>query len=312
MANKESLISRLPQVRGKYRENADLSKINWFQVGGKAEVVFRPEDTKDLASFIANKPADVPVTVLGVGSNLLIRDGGIDGVVIRLGGGFTECRVEGDRVIVGAGCLNSNMTMLAKEHGIGGLEFLSGVPGSVGGALAMNAGAYGAETKDVLVEAEAVDTKGQVHILTPDKIGYSYRHSNLPQGWIFTKATLQGKKAAPEAIAKIMEEISEKRNATQPVRTRTGGSTFKNPQGQKAWQLIDAAGCRGLKVGDAQLSELHCNFMINTGNATASDLETLGETVRERVFQHSGVKLEWEIRILGNAVSSQDKRSVAA
>jgi UDP-N-acetylmuramate dehydrogenase len=297
-----SLLSRLPPVRGKLRENADLAKANWFQAGGPAEVLFRPEDTQDLADFIARKPSGIAVTVLGVGSNVLVRDGGVDGVVIRLGRGFASAQVEGGRLIVGAGCLNSNAVTAAKEYGIGGLEFLSGIPGSIGGALAMNAGAYGMETAQVLMEAEAVDPQGNSHILNPRDMHYSYRHCGLPEGWIFTRAVLQGKTEDPGVIAARMEEISVQRSSTQPVRSRTGGSTFKNPPGHKAWQLIDAAGCRGLAAGSAQMSELHCNFMINTGSATARDLEALGEEVCKRVFNHSGILLEWEIRIIGKII----------
>jgi len=284
------------------RENADLAKINWFQVGGRAEVLFKPEDAGDLAEFFAGKPNDIPTTIIGVGSNLLIRDGGIDGVVIRLGRGFADCEAQGDRLIVGAACLNSNAVLVAKEHNIGGLEFLSGIPGSIGGALAMNAGAYGVETKDVLIEAEAVDQQGNIHKLTPAQLKYSYRHSELPEGWIFTKATLQGKIENSDVIAARIAEISASRSSTQPIRSRTGGSTFRNPPEKKAWQLIDEAGCRGLQIGGAQMSELHCNFMINTGDATAYDLESLGEEVRKRVFAHSGIMLQWEIKRIGKSV----------
>lgn len=303
-AAESDLIAKLPQVRGKLRGNAELAKANWFQVGGRAEVLFRPEDTEDLAYFTKNKPADIPVTVLGVGSNLLVRDGGIDGVVIRLGRGFAYCRTEGEQLIAGAGCLNSNAVLAAMEDGIGGLEYLSGIPGNIGGALAMNAGAYGNETCNVLVEAEVIDPKGNIHTLKPEQIGYSYRHNGLPEGWIFTQGTFRGKKEDREVIKARIEEISTQRNNTQPVRSRTGGSTFRNPPGHKAWQLIDEAGCRGLRVGGAQISEMHCNFMINTGDATASDLETLGETVRKRVLNHCGITLEWEIKIIGNTTSS--------
>ncbi|HEU5046367.1 MAG TPA: UDP-N-acetylmuramate dehydrogenase [Rickettsiales bacterium] len=312
MPEARELIASLPATRGKMRAGADLSKSNWFQVGGPAEVLFKPEDTEDLAFFIANKPADLPITVLGVGSNLLVRDGGIDGVVIKLGRGFVDCRVEDDRIIAGSGCLNSSVTTLARDHGIGGLEFLSGIPGGIGGALAMNAGAYGTETKDILVEATAVDPQGKIHTLTPQEIAYSYRHCGLPEGWIFTGAVFQGRAESPEIIAKRMEEIALQRNSTQPVRSRTGGSTFRNPEGFKAWKLIDEAGCRGLRVGGAQMSELHCNFMINTGDATAQDLETLGETVIKRVLEHSGISLHWEIRIIGNSTTSLARTGIAA
>ena len=308
---KSDLLSRLPQVRGKYRAQADLSKVNWFQVGGPAEILFKPEDANDLAHFIAHKPHDIDVNVLGVGSNLLVRDGGIEGVVIRLGREFAGCHIEGDRIMVGAGCLNSNAVMVAREHNIGGVEFLSGVPGSIGGALAMNAGAYGNETKNILVEAEVIDPEGRTHILSADKLHYSYRHCGLPQGWIFTRATLQGKKANSELIAMRMEAIAQERKLSQPIRSRTGGSTFKNPAGHKAWQLIDAAGCRGLSVGGAQMSLLHCNFMLNTGHATASDLEALGEEVKRRVLDTSGIMLEWEIKRIGRPLMAEAEMAVA-
>lgn len=301
-----SLFSRLPPVRGRLRAGAELAKTTWFQVGGPAEVLFRPEDADDLAAFLAACPADMPVTVLGASSNLLVRDGGIAGVVIRLGGGFTECRAEDGCLVVGAGCLNGHATQIAQMHGIGGLEFLSGVPGVIGGALAMNAGAYGSDTNAVLLQAEALDRQGMLHIVTPDRLGYSYRHCSLPEGWIFTRAVLQGVPAAPEEIAARMAQIAGERAASQPVRSRTGGSTFKNPPGGlKAWQLIDAAGCRGFQVGAAQMSELHCNFMINTGGATAAELEALGEEVRARVLAHSGVTLEWEIKRIGMPAAQQ-------
>ncbi len=305
------LIARLPDTRGRMRAQADLSKVNWFQVGGAAEVLFKPEDTHDLAHFLAHKPADVCVTVLGVGSNILVRDGGIEGVTLRLGRHFADCHAQGDRIIVGAGCLNSNAVTVAKDHGIGGLEFLSGVPGSMGGALMMNAGAYGSETKDVLVEAEVIDPQGHIHVLSAEKLHYTYRKCGLPEGWIFTRATLQGKEEAREKIAARMQEISVARENTQPIRSRTGGSTFKNPEGQKAWQLIEAAGCRGLHVGGAEMSRKHCNFMINTGNATAHDLETLGEEVRQRVLVHSGITLEWEIKRIGLASAKASRKAVA-
>jgi len=297
-----SLLTKLPKCRGRMRENADLSKINWFRVGGNAEVLFKPEDVEDLSFFLANKPSDIAVTILGVGSNLLIGDGGIDGVVIRLGKKFADCKIEGDKISVGAACLNINAVNFALEHSLGGIEFLSGIPGSIGGALFMNAGAYNRETKDILLEASVIDDKGNLHVLKPEDINYCYRKSNLPPGWIFTSAVLQGTKEDPQIIAERIQEIAGKREATQPIRSRTGGSTFKNPAGHKAWQLIDAAGCRGLQIGDAIMSELHCNFMINLGNATAKDLEDLGEEVRRRVFANSGVELEWEIKRIGKGL----------
>jgi UDP-N-acetylmuramate dehydrogenase len=301
----------MPYLRGRVRANADLSKVNWFQVGGQAELLFKPEDTDDLAYFLAHRPAGMPYFMLGVGSNLLVRDGGIAGAVIRLSKGFADCTVKDNRLTIGAGCLNANAVKVAQEAGIGGLEFLSGVPGTIGGALAMNAGAYGTETKDVLIEAEAVDPSGRVHILTPQGLGYSYRHCSLPEGWIFTRATFEGKRETPSTVAERMEKIAHLREATQPIRSRTGGSTFKNPPGQKAWQLIEAAGCRGLTLGGAQMSEKHCNFMINTGTATAADLEKLGEDVIRRVEAKSGITLEWEIRRIGKALEQEREKAVA-
>ncbi|MCC7049068.1 MAG: UDP-N-acetylmuramate dehydrogenase [Alphaproteobacteria bacterium] len=299
-----SLIERLPAVRGRYSENAVLANTTWFRVGGAAEVMFRPADLDDLADFLAARPADVPVTVIGVGSNLLVRDGGVPGVVIRLGRGFADIRVEGDVVIAGAGALDLNVAHLAAEAGLAGLEFLCGVPGTIGGALRMNAGAYGAEVKDVLVSAKALDPRGRRYCLTPEHIGLAYRHCGLPEGWIFTNARFQGRPGDKVQIARRMADIQAERADTQPVRTRTGGSTFANPPGgpsggHKAWELIDRAGCRGLKRGGAMVSEKHCNFLINAGDATAADIEGLGEEVRRRVFEATGVTLEWEIRRIG-------------
>ncbi len=294
-----SLVDKLPKVRGQYREKASLSKVTWFQVGGKAEILFKPEDAYDLAHFIKNKPKNIHVEVLGVGSNLLVRDGGLDGVVIRLGRNFAQMTCEGNKLHVGAGCLDSNVARFACDNGIGGLEFLIGVPGTIGGALAMNAGAYGNETKDILVSAEAIDEAGNKHTLSCEDMGFAYRSNQIPRSWIFTSAILHGRVGDKEEIEKRMAEIVNQRESTQPVRTRTGGSTFTNPTGNKAWQLIDEAGCRGLTIGGAQVSEKHCNFLINTGNATASDIENLGEEVRRRVKKKSGVDLHWEIKIIG-------------
>ena len=295
-----SLIERLPAVRGRYTEDADLAKTTWFRCGGPAEVLFRPADADDLVEFLASRPADVPVTVIGVGSNLLIRDGGVPGVVIRLARGFTEVTLEdGDRLRAGAGALDLNVALTAQQAGLTGLEFFSGIPGTVGGALRMNAGAYGGEIKDVLIEAEAVDPFGKRHRLDAAAMGFSYRRSTVPAGWIFLSALLQGRQGDPAAIAQRMAEIRKSREETQPTRARTGGSTFKNPDGNKAWQLIDTAGCRGLRIGDAMVSDKQCNFLINTGAATATDIETLGEEVRRRVFEQSGIALEWEIRRIG-------------
>lgn len=302
--NTGRLLDRLPEVRGRYTENAPLSGITWFRVGGPAEVAFRPLDREDLAAFLRAKPADVPLTVIGVGSNLLVRDGGIPGVVLRLGRGFTTIQVEGNDVVCGAACLDRNVAEAAKQASLGGLEFLAGVPGTIGGALRMNAGAYGREIKDALVAADAVDPGGKIHTLGLEDLGLTYRHSSVPADWIFVGARLRGRPDEPEAIARRIAEVQQSRSDSQPIRSRTGGSTFKNPApeqsgGLKAWQLIDKAGCRGLKRGGAQVSEQHCNFLINTGSATAADLEALGEDVRDRVENDSGVRLEWEIRRIG-------------
>ena len=294
------LIARLPAVRGKLRAHADLSRVNWFGVGGAAEALFRPEDEADLAQFMAALPAGIPVTVLGVGSNLLVRDGGIDGVVVRLGRAFVDVRAEGGQVIAGAGALSLHAAQTAQAAVLSGLEFLSGIPGTVGGALAMNAGAYGRETKDALVSARVVDAKGSIQTLSTEEIGYVYRGNHLPPGCIFTQGTFRGQPGEASAMEAEMRRIAKERGESQPVKSRTGGSTFKNPPGHKAWQLIDEAGCRGLKVGAAQVSELHCNFLINTGGAAAAEIEALGEEVRRRVREHSGIELEWEIKRVGN------------
>lgn len=295
----DDLIARLPAVRGRLSAAAPLADITWFRVGGPAEAMFRPADRDDLIAFLKNKPADVAVTVLGVGSNTLVRDGGIDGVVLRLGRGFVEIEVEGDEIVAGAGALDVNVAQTAQMHGIAGLEFLRGIPGTVGGGLRMNAGAYGTEFKDVLVWAEAIDAQGNLHRLSPAEMGFGYRHCDVPEDWIFVAAKLKGRKGDKAEIQARMDEIQAAREGSQPIRSRTGGSTFANPEGHKAWQLVDAAGCRGLVVGDAQVSEQHCNFLINRGNATAADLETLGETVREKVKASSGISLRWEIKRIG-------------
>jgi UDP-N-acetylmuramate dehydrogenase len=294
-----SLIDRLPPVRGRYRENAPLAAITWFRVGGPAEVTFRPADRDDLVAFLRAKPAGVPVAPIGVGSNLLVRDGGVRGVVLRLGRGFAEIVADGHDIVCGAAALDLNVAKVAQAAGIAGLEFLSGVPGTIGGALRMNAGAYGKELESVLVEAEAVDPAGRVHRLSREDFGFAYRQAAVPQDWIFLGARLRGRPETSEAIARRMAEIQEARAGSQPIRSRTGGSTFKNPPGEKAWQLIDRAGCRGLRHGGAMVSEQHCNFLINTGTATAADLEELGEQVRARVRETCGVELEWEIRRIG-------------
>lgn len=298
----DSLIARLPAVRGKLRAAAELAKTNWFGVGGPAEVLFRPADAEDLGAFLNAKPADVAVTVLGVGSNVIVRDGGVDGVVVKLGGTFADATIKGDCIHAGAGALDVHVSQLAQQHGLAGLEFLSGIPGTIGGALRMNAGAYGREINDVLVSAQAIDLQGNLHTLSREELRFTYRRCNgVPEGWIFTSALLRGEPGDKDAIAIRMKKIADERGASQPIKSRTGGSTFKNPDGHKAWQLVDAAGCRGLTIGGAQMSELHCNFMLNTGEASAADLETLGEEVIRRVREHAGVTLEWEIKRIGKA-----------
>jgi len=293
------LIDRLPAVRGRLIEAAPLAGVTWFRVGGPAEVLFKPADLEDLSAFLAEKPEDVPVTVIGVGSNLLVRDGGVPGVTIRLGREFAEIDLDGDRVLVGAAALDLTVAATVCEAGIGGLEFLSGVPGTIGGALRMNAGAYGGEMKDVVVLARAIDAKGLVHELAPEDLGFGYRRSALPEGWLFINAVLQGRQEDSLTVGERMAAIKAKREESQPLRTRTGGSTFANPPGAKAWELIDRAGCRGMTIGGAQVSEKHCNFLVNTGQATAADVEDLGEEVRRRVLAASGIELHWEIRRIG-------------
>ncbi len=292
-------IERLPPLRGRLSLDDDLSRITWFRVGGPAEVMFRPADLSDLQTFLAAKPDDVPLTVIGVGSNLLVRDGGVPGVVIRLGKGFATIAVDGTLVRAGAATPDLYVARAARDAGLAGLEFLCGVPGTVGGALRMNAGAYGSETSDILRRAWAVDPAGTVHELSSAAMGFAYRHCDVPDTWIFTEAELEGRPDDPARIAARMAEIGESRSESQPIRSRTGGSTFANPPGGKAWQLIESAGCRGLRVGGAMVSEQHCNFLINTGGASAADIEALGEEVRRRVRETSGVDLRWEIRRIG-------------
>ena len=305
-AKRPALIDRLPPVRGRYRVRAPLAGVTWFRVGGPAEVMFRPADADDLSAFLAAKPADVPVTVIGVASNLLVRDGGIDGVVVRLGRGFAAIEPDRERpqVYAGAGALDLNVAHVARDAGIAGLEFLSGVPGTIGGALRMNGGAYGGDAAAVVAWAEALDARGSVHRLGAEDIGFGYRTCAVPEDWIFTAAALDGERDDPAEIARRMEAVQGARADSQPVRSRTGGSTFLNPDasaegGAKAWELIERAGCRGLRRGGAVVSEHHCNFLVNTGAATAADLEALGEEVRRRVAAETGVTLEWEIRRVG-------------
>ena len=302
-------IQNLPTIRGKYVENADLSALTWFRVGGPADVLFMPADEDDLALFLKETPADIPVFTMGVGSNLLVRDGGFRGVIIRLGSPFRKIDTECLRVTAGAAAIDAQVAKAAAKAGIAGLEFYRGVPGTIGGALAMNAGAYGGETKDVLVEAVAYTRAGDRRVLTNKEMGFSYRHSDVAEeGLIFTSATFEGTPGNPAEITARMDEISEKREATQPIRERTGGSTFANPDpdisnGRKSWQLIDEIGGRGRVVGDAQVSERHCNFMINRGKATAADLEALIESLRRDVQEKTGVTLRWEIKRVGEAQS---------
>jgi UDP-N-acetylmuramate dehydrogenase len=294
-----ALVDRLPPVRGRLSANAPIGPLTWFRVGGPAEALFRPADGEDLADFLAALPGDIPVTVIGVGSNLLVRDGGIPGVTIRLGRGFADIATGEDEVVAGAGALDINVALAAAEAGIAGLEFLSGIPGTVGGGFRTNAGAYGSEFTNVLISADAVDRGGRVHRIGAAELGFSHRHSGAPPDWIFTGAIFRGRNGERAAIAQRMAEIQAAREASQPIRARTGGSTFANPPGRQAWQLIGEAGCRGLARGGATVSDKHTNFLINTGNATAADIEALGEEVRRRVHDRFGIVLEWEIRRIG-------------
>jgi UDP-N-acetylmuramate dehydrogenase len=293
------LKSKMPKLRGRTLANQSLAELTWFRVGGPAQLLFMPEDEADLAYFLGQLPEEFAATVIGLGSNLIVRDGGVPGVVVRLGRGFNIIAVEGTRIRAGAAVPDVKIARAAQEAGIGGLSFMRGIPGAIGGALRMNGGAYGRETKDVLVEARAVDRRGRVHVLSNADMHYSYRHCGAPDDYIFTEALFAGDRGDPKIIAAEMEKITEARESTQPVKSRTGGSTFKNPPGKKAWQLIDAAGCRGLTKGAAQVSEMHCNFLINRGGATAAEIEQLGELVRHKVQEHSGTMLEWEIARIG-------------
>ena len=292
--------AQVPQLRGRLIANQPLAELTWFRVGGPAQVLFMPEDEQDLSYLLTHLPPDIPVTVIGLGSNLIVRDGGVPGVVVRLGRGFGDIAAEeGSRIRAGAAVPDVKVARAAQEAAIAGLSFLRGIPGAIGGALRMNGGAYGGETKDVLISARGVDRGGRIRTFTNAEMHYTYRHCGVPEDVIFTEALFQGASGDPAVIAVEMNKITESREATQPIKSRTGGSTFKNPPGRKAWQLIDAAGCRGLTVGAAQVSVLHCNFLINQGGASAADIETLGETVRARVRETSGVDLEWEIKRIG-------------
>ena len=295
------LMQRLPQVRGELIPMAEMAKHTWFGVGGPAEVMFCPQDQDDLIQFMKALPEDIPVYPVGAGSNLLVRDGGMDGVVINTVKFMNTLERHDDVLTVGAGIHDAEVARAAARLELGGLEFLIGIPGTIGGGLRMNAGAYGTEFKDIVISATAVDRKGNIHTATPQEMGMAYRHSDAPQDWVFTEARL---KATPDQEAEIrarMKEIVTSRGDAQPKGVRTGGSTFANPTPDKAWQLIDQAGCRGLKNGAAMVSEKHCNFLINTGGATAEEIETLGESVRAKVSEQSGISLRWEIRRIGNA-----------
>jgi len=294
------LKAAMPELRGRLTANQQLSELTWFRVGGPAQILFTPVDDDDLAYFLARLAVELPVIVVGVGSNLIVRDGGLPGVVIRLAPrGFGEASAESTVVTVGAAALDKRVAETAAAAGLSGLEFFFGIPGTIGGALRMNAGANGAETKDVLIEASGVGRDGRKHVFSNAEMKLVYRNSGVDPSIIFTSARFQGKPASSEAIRTRMNEVQAHREAAQPIREKTGGSTFKNPPGNSAWKLIDAAGCRGLRVGGAQVSEMHCNFLINTGEATAADIETLGEAVRTRVKENCGIELQWEIKRIG-------------
>lgn len=294
------LKTAMPELRGRLLANESLAPLTWFRVGGPAQVLFTPADADDLAYFLKHLPTDIPLYVIGVGSNLIVRDGGVPGVVIRLAPrAFGEVKAEGDIVTAGTAALDKRVAEVAASVNLAGLEFLFGIPGTIGGALRMNAGANGGETKDILIEAIAVDRNGETHRFNNAEMKFTYRASGVDPALIFTAARFRGTPSAPEAIRARMAEVQAHRETAQPIREKTGGSTFKNPPGHSAWKLVDAAGCRGLRVGGAQVSEMHCNFLINLGNATADDIETLGETVRERVKASSGIELQWEIKRIG-------------
>jgi UDP-N-acetylmuramate dehydrogenase len=297
-----ALISRLPSVRGKYQTNISMAEHTWFGVGGAAEVLFTPADAEDLHTFLKALDADIPVYPVGAGSNLLVRDGGVSGVIISTKA-IKHHHIEGTHLTVGSGWLDAEVARLASRENIAGLEFLIGIPGTIGGGLRMNAGAFGKEFRDVVMTATAIDRQGNWHEVTPAEMGMAYRHSNAPQDWIFVSATLIGESGKSEDIRAAMKAIIATRSDAQPQGVRTGGSTFANPEGHKAWQLIDQAGCRGLAHGAAEVSEKHCNFLINRGNASADDIETLGETIRDRVKATSQVDLRWEIRRIGKTAS---------
>ncbi|MCC8368878.1 MAG: UDP-N-acetylmuramate dehydrogenase [Rickettsia endosymbiont of Oxypoda opaca] len=293
---------KLPKIRGEYRRDYNLKHLTWFKVGGNAEIFFKPADTDDLVSFLHQNNQELPVTILGAGSNIIIRDGGIEGYVIKLGQNFTNIELTKDnRLVVGSGCLNYNLAKFCQANSISGFEFLVGIPGTIGGGVAMNAGSYNSEFKDIIVEIETVDFSGKTLIFSNEEVGFKYRGNSLPKDIIITKAIFKAKAGSEEDIMQRMNEINNARSQTQPIKERTGGSTFANPKDgkYKAWQLIDKVGLRGYRIGDASISELHCNFMINHGNATAKELEDLGNFIQQKVFEDSGVKLEWEIKRIG-------------
>lgn len=304
----EKLADRLSGLRGKLIANAGMDKITWFRAGGEAEALFQPQDEDDLAAFLRAVPEEIPIRVVGIGSNLLVRDGGLKGFVVRLsakGFGSAEA-VSPTQIRAGAAIPDKRLAATALEAGIGGFHFYHGIPGGLGGALRMNAGANGVETRERVVEVRALDRNGELYVLSNADMGYSYRKSTAPAGLIFTSALMKGYAEDREAIRAAMDEVQHHRETVQPIREKTGGSTFKNPEGTSAWKEIDKAGCRGLTVGGAQMSEMHCNFMINTGEATGYDLELLGETVRARVLENSGIRLHWEIRRIGDFEPGQE------
>ncbi len=304
MTRRDALAALMPDLRGTLEADKPLAPFTWFRTGGPAEVFFAPADEADLAYFLTQCPRELPLLTIGLGSNLLVRDGGVEGVVIQLGKPFASLQIDGTIVTAGAGVPDVKIASAAAEAGLAGLAFLRGIPGSVGGLLRMNGGAYGRETADVLIDARGLDRAGQLRCYTCEDMGFTYRHCGVDAEVIFTEARFRGVPGDPDAIRKDMADITAARAATQPVNTRTGGSTFKNPIGAKAWQLVDAAGCRGLTKGDAQVSELHTNFLVNRGQATTAELEDLGELVRARVLATSGVSLEWEIARVGTRGAS--------
>ncbi|MEP9371811.1 UDP-N-acetylmuramate dehydrogenase [Mesorhizobium sp. KR1-2] len=306
MTKGETLLAklgdRLSGLRGRITPDAEMEKITWFRAGGPADVLFQPADEEDLAAFLKAVPEEIPLTIVGIGSNLLVREGGVRGFVVRLSAkGFGEVEaISPTQIRAGTAVPDKRVAAVALEAGIGGFHFYHGIPGSIGGALRMNAGANGVETRERVVEVRALDRQGNLHVLSNADMGYSYRHSSVPADLIFTSALFEGYPEEPEAIRAAMDAVQHHRETVQPIREKTGGSTFKNPEGTSAWKEIDRAGCRGLMIGGAQMSPMHCNFMINTGNAAGYDLEYLGETVRARVLENSGIRLHWEIKRIGD------------